>query len=152
MQLGPQRGEVKHHVVLEVGTGSGYQSAVLSRLVARVYSIEIVEPLAQESAAKLKGSGYDNVLVRAGDGYRGWPEHAPFDAILVAAAANHVPAPLIEQLKPGGELVIPVGATSVSQNLLVVEKDEQEKAHTRAVIPVRFVPLRGEAEGGAPAR
>ncbi len=142
----------KHHVVLEVGTGSGYQAAVLSRLVARVYSIEIVEPLAQEAAAKLKGLGYDNVVVRAGDGYKGWPEHAPFDSILVTAAANHVPAPLVEQLKPGGRLVIPVGATSMSQNLLVVEKDDQGKAHTRAAIPVRFVPLTGEAEGGVPQR
>ena len=142
----------KHHVVLEVGTGSGYQAAVLSRLVARVYSLEIVEPLAQEAAAKLRGLGYDNVFVRAGDGYKGWPEHAPFDSILVTAAASHVPAPLVEQLKPGGRLVIPVGATSMSQNLLVVEKDDLGKAHPRAVIPVRFVPLTGEAEGGAPAR
>ena len=142
----------KDHVVLEVGTGSGYQAAVLSRLVARVYTIEIVEPLAQEAAANLKRIGYDNVMVRAGDGYKGWPEHAPFDAIVVTAAANHVPQPLVDQLKPGGRLVIPVGATSMSQNLMVIEKDERGKAHNRAIIPVRFVPLTGEGEGGAPSR
>ena len=132
--------------------GLGYQAAVLSRLVARVYTIEIVEPLAQEAAANLKRIGYDNVMVRAGDGYKGWPEHAPFDAIVVTAAANHVPQPLVDQLKPGGRLVIPVGATSMSQNLMVIEKDERGKAHNRAIIPVRFVPLTGEGEGGPPSR
>jgi protein-L-isoaspartate(D-aspartate) O-methyltransferase len=142
----------KDHVVLEVGTGSGYQAAVLSRLVARVYTIEIVEPLAQDAAANLKRIGYNNVIVRAGDGYKGWPEHAPFDAILVTAAANHVPQPLVDQLKPGGRLVIPVGATSMSQNLMVIDKDERGKAYNRAIIPVRFVPLTGEGEGGAPSR
>jgi protein-L-isoaspartate(D-aspartate) O-methyltransferase len=142
----------KDHVVLEVGTGSGYQAAVLSRLVARVYTIEIVEPLAQEAAANLKRMGYDNVMVRAGDGYKGWAEHAPFDAIVVTAAANHVPQPLVDQLKRGGRLVIPVGGTSMSQNLMVIEKDERGKAHNRAIIPVRFVPLTGEGEGGPPSR
>ena len=142
----------KDHVVLEVGTGSGYQAAVLSRLVARVYTIEIVEPLAQEAAANLKRIGYDNVMVRAGDGYKGWAEHAPFDAIVVTAAANHVPQPLVDQLKRGGRLVIPVGGTSMSQNLMVIEKDERGKAHNRAIIPVRFVPLTGEGEGGPPGR
>jgi protein-L-isoaspartate(D-aspartate) O-methyltransferase len=142
----------KDHVVLEVGTGSGYQAAVLSRLVARVYSIEIVEPLAREAAANLRRIGYDNVMVRAGDGYKGWAEHAPFDAIVVTAAANHVPQPLVDQLKPGGRLVIPVGATSMSQKLTVIEKDERGEARTRAIIPVRFVPLTGEGEGGPPGR
>lgn len=140
----------KDHVVLEVGTGSGYQAAALSRLVRHVYSIEIVEPLAKEAAANLKRIGYDNVTVRAGDGYKGWPEHAPFDAIVVTAAANHVPQPLLDQLKPGGRLVIPVGTTSMSQNLMVVEKDGRGQAHTRAIVPVRFVPLTGEGEGGPP--
>jgi protein-L-isoaspartate(D-aspartate) O-methyltransferase len=125
---------------------------VLSRLVARVYSIEIVEPLARKAAANLKRIGYDNVTVRAGDGYKGWPEHAPFDAIVVTAAANHVPRPLVDQLKPGGRLVIPVGATSMSQTLIVIEKDERGEAHRRAVIPVRFVPLTGDGEGGPPGR
>ena len=143
----------KHHVVLEVGTGSGYQAAVISRLVSRVFSIEIVEPLAREAAERLKSLGYDNVTVRAGDGYKGWPEHGPYDAILVTAAANHVPPALVEQLKPGGRLVIPVGTTSLSQNLTVVEKDQEGRAHSRrAVLPVRFVPLTGEGERGAPDR
>jgi len=142
----------KDDVVLEVGTGSGYQAAVLSRLVARVYSVEIVEPLAREAAAKLKRIGYDNVTVRAGDGYKGWPEHAPFDAIVVTAAVNHVPQPLVDQLKPGGRLIIPVGATSMTQKLMLVEKGERGEAHTRVIVPVRFVPLTGEGEGGPPIR
>ena len=133
----------KHHVVLEVGTGSGYQAAVLSRLAAHVYSIEIVAPLAQEAARRLKELGYNNVTVRQGDGYKGWPEHAPFDAIVVTAAASHVPSPLVEQLKPGGRMIIPVGATSVTQNLMLVEKDQGGRVHTRNVLPVRFVPLTG---------
>jgi protein-L-isoaspartate(D-aspartate) O-methyltransferase len=142
----------KNHVVLEVGTGSEYQAAVLSRLVARVYTVEIVEPLAREAAANLKRTGYDNVMVRAGDGYNGWPEHAPFGAIVVTAAANHIPQPLVDQLKPGGRLVLPVGATSMSQNLMVIEKGERGDISTSAVIPVRFVPLTGEGKGGPPSR
>jgi protein-L-isoaspartate(D-aspartate) O-methyltransferase len=131
----------REHVVLEVGTGSGYQAAVLSRLVAHVYSIEIVEPLARRAAERLKAIGYDNISVRHGDGYKGWPEHAPFDVIVVTAAADHIPAPLVEQLKPGGRMVIPVGASGVTQNLMLVEKD-RDGAHTRrTVLPVRFVPL-----------
>jgi protein-L-isoaspartate(D-aspartate) O-methyltransferase len=131
----------RDHVVLEVGTGSGYQAAVLSRLVAQVYSIEIVEPLARRAAARLEALGYGNITVRHGDGYKGWPEHAPFDAIVVTAAADHVPAPLIDQLKPGGRMIIPVGASGVTQNLMLVEKD-RDGAHTRrTVLPVRFVPL-----------
>jgi protein-L-isoaspartate(D-aspartate) O-methyltransferase len=133
-----------HQVVLEVGTGSGYQAAVLARLVAHVYSIEIVAPLASRAAERLNALGYGNVTVRHGDGYKGWPEHAPFDAIVVTAAADHIPAPLIEQLKPGGRMVIPVGAASLTQNLMLVEKDRDGQAHTRrAVLPVRFVPLTG---------
>jgi protein-L-isoaspartate(D-aspartate) O-methyltransferase len=137
----------KHHKVLEVGTGSGYQAAVLSRLVDHVYSIEIVEPLAHQAAEDLKKLGYDNVTVRAGDGYKGWPEHAPFDAIVVTAGATHVPEPLVTQLKPGGRLIIPVGSTSWSQDLTVLEKDREGAVTRRAVIPVRFVPLTGEGQG-----
>ena len=134
----------KEHVVLEIGTGSGYQAAVLSRLAARVYSIEIVEPLAREAAARLKALGYANVTVRAGDGYKGWPEQAPFDAIVVTAAAPHIPQPLVEQLKPGGRMVIPVGSAPSSQDLMVVEKDHDGRARTRRALPIRFVPLTGE--------
>jgi protein-L-isoaspartate(D-aspartate) O-methyltransferase len=137
----------KHHVVLEVGTGSGYQAAVLSRLVDHVYSIEIVEPLARQAAERLKELRYDNITVRAGDGYQGWPEHAPFDAIVVTAGAPHVPEPLVAQLKPGGRMIIPVGSTSWSQDLMVVEKDRGGAVTRRTVIPVRFVPLTGEGQG-----
>jgi protein-L-isoaspartate(D-aspartate) O-methyltransferase len=134
----------KNHVVLEVGTGSGYQAAVLSRLVAQVYSIELVEPLARHAAERLKAFGYDNVTIRQGDGYQGWAEHAPFDAIVVTAAASHIPPALIEQLKPGGRMVIPVGDRFSIQNLMLVDKDPDGRAHTsRAVLPVRFVPLVG---------
>ena len=135
----------KDHVVLEVGTGSGYQAAVLSRLVAHVYSIEIIEPLAKSAADRLKALGYQNITVRQGDGYKGWPEHGPFDAIVVTAAASHIPAPLIDQLKPGGRMVIPVGETFATQNLMLVEKGPDARTHTRrALLPVRFVPLTGE--------
>lgn len=129
--------------VLEVGTGSGYQAAVLSPLVARVYTMEIIEPLAESAAARLARLGYDNVEVRLGDGYDGWPEHAPFDAIIVTAAASHVPPPLVEQLRPGGVMVIPVGGRFMTQQLLVVRKDEHGKVRTRQVLPVAFVPLTG---------
>jgi protein-L-isoaspartate(D-aspartate) O-methyltransferase len=130
-------------VVLEVGTGSGYQAAVLSRLVDRVYSIEIVEPLARQAKERLQNLGYDNITVRQGDGYHGWPEHAPFDAILVTAAASHIPPPLVGQLKPGGRMVIPVGPPFMAQNLMLVEKDPDGRVHTRVLLPVSFVPLTG---------
>jgi protein-L-isoaspartate(D-aspartate) O-methyltransferase len=128
-------------VVLEVGTGSGYQAAVLSKLVRHVYSIEIVEPLARTAAQRLKALGYDNVTVRAGDGYAGWPEHAPFDAIMVTAGASHVPRPLIAQLKPGGRLLIPVGRGELDQKLVRVRKDMKGRVTRRPLIAVNFVPL-----------
>ncbi len=131
------------HRVLEVGAGSGYQAAVLSRLVTRVYTVEIVEPLASAAAERLKTLGYGNVEVRCGDGYRGWPEHAPFDGILVAAAAPHVPQPLLDQIKPGGRLVIPVGQPYSAQELLVIDKLDSGELRRRSVLPVAFVPLTG---------
>ncbi len=127
---------------LDVGTGSGYQAAVLAELVERVYSIEIVRSLADSARARLKSLEYDNIQVRFGDGYGGWPEHAPFDVIIVAAAPDHIPQPLIEQLAPGGRLVIPVG--TYSQNLMVVEKQPDGSIRKRSVAPVRFVPMTGE--------
>ncbi len=127
-------------VVLEVGTGSGYQAAVLSPLVRRVYTIEIVEPLARAAARRLKALRYANVVVRAGDGYAGWPEHAPFDAIVVTAGATHVPDPLVRQLRAGGRMVIPVGPRG-EQELMVVQKDAAGRVTRRTVMPVRFVPL-----------
>jgi protein-L-isoaspartate(D-aspartate) O-methyltransferase len=127
---------------LEIGTGSGYQAAVLSRLVATVYTIEIVEPLAREAERRLKDLDYANVVVRYGDGYAGWPEHAPFDIIVVTAAPDHVPQPLVEQLKPGGRMVIPVGSVYEGQDLRLIEKDRSGQTRTRTVTPVRFVPLR----------
>lgn len=128
-------------VVLEVGTGSGYQAAILSRLVRQVHSIEIVEPLARQAARRLKVLGHSNVSVRAGDGYAGWPERAPFDAIIVTAGADHVPKPLIAQLKPGGRMVIPVGAEQGSLELTVIQKDSRGRLTRRSILPVRFVPL-----------
>lgn len=133
------------HRVLEVGTGSGYQAAVLAELAGRVHSIEIVAPLARSSADRLEALGYRNVTVRAGDGYAGWPEHAPFDRIIVTAAAPHVPQPLVEQLKPGGRMVIPVTRRRGEEELMLVTKDEAGKVRRRALLPVRFVPLTREA-------
>jgi protein-L-isoaspartate(D-aspartate) O-methyltransferase len=130
-------------VVFELGTGSGYQAAVLSGLVREVYTVEIVEPLAESASERLARLGYDNVTVRAGDGYYGWEEHAPFDAIVVTAAGSHVPPPLIAQLRPGGRMVIPVGATFLVQHLMLVEKDAAGEITTSLVLPVRFVPLTG---------
>ena len=129
------------HRVLEVGTGSGYQAAILSVLAREVYSIEIVEPLARSAAARLRELGYANVAVRAGDGYAGWPERAPFDRIIVTAAAPHVPQPLVDQLRPGGRMVIPVGRSSEDHLLMLVEKDARGRVSRRAILPVRFVPL-----------
>ena len=139
-QLQPQ----PRHRVLEVGAGSGYQAAVLSMLVADVYSIEIIEPLAKRAAATLDRLGYRNVHVRAGDGYRGWPDAAPFDSIIVTCAPNHVPRPLVAQLREGGRIVIPVGQFG-SQRLHVLEK-VQGQLEERAVLPVSFVPMTGEAD------
>lgn len=128
-------------VMLEVGTGSGYQAAILSRLVAHVYTIEIVEPLARQSERRLADLGYANVTVRHGDGYAGWPEHAPFDGIIVTAGAPHVPKPLLEQLKPGGRMVIPVGPAGAIQQLKLFSKDSRGRVMEEEIIPVRFVPL-----------
>ncbi|MCK6452477.1 MAG: protein-L-isoaspartate(D-aspartate) O-methyltransferase [Alphaproteobacteria bacterium] len=129
------------HVVLEVGTGSGYHAAVVAGLARRVYTIEIVPALAEMSARRLRRMGYDNVEVRAGDGYYGWQSAAPFDRILVTAAAGHVPPPLIEQLRPGGRMVIPVGGAFLLQHLVLVEKDAAGSIRTRQLLPVSFVPL-----------
>jgi len=130
---------------LDVGTGSGYQAAILAELVDEVYSIEILKPLADEARDRLQTLGYKNVEVRHGDGYRGWPEQAPFDLIIVAAAPDHVPEPLVEQLKPGGQLVLPVGGRFF-QRLVVLEKQLDGTAVRRNVEPVAFVPMTGEAE------
>ena len=132
------------HKVLEVGTGSGYQAAVLAELGAQVYTIEILEPLGRQAAKVLRG--YPDVHTRIGDGYRGWPEHAPFDAIIVTAAVTPVPPPLLEQLKPGGRMVIPVGRQWATQTLMLVEKDHDGKIRERRILPVRFVPLTGERD------
>jgi protein-L-isoaspartate(D-aspartate) O-methyltransferase len=126
--------------VLEIGTGSGYQAAVLAEIVDTVYTIEIVRELGMTAAGVLEESGYANVLVKLADGYHGWEEYAPFDAIVVTAAAEHIPPPLIEQLAPGGRMIIPVGSPYFTQNLMLVEKDG-ERVRTRNVLPVRFVPF-----------
>jgi protein-L-isoaspartate(D-aspartate) O-methyltransferase len=128
--------------VLEIGTGSGYQAAVLSELSREVFSVEIVAPLAQRARADLARLGYDNVRVRSGDGYRGWPEQAPFDAIVVTAAPDHVPKPLLEQLEVGGRLVIPVGDTF--QELIRITRGA-DGFERESLFPVRFVPMTGEA-------
>lgn len=130
--------------VLEVGTGSGYQAAVLSGLVKDVYSMEIIEPLGRQAKARLERLGYANVETRVGDGYYGWAAHAPFDGIIVTAAASHVPPPLVRQLKPGGRMVIPVGSRFFTQYLMLVEKQSDGSVKTRQIMPVRFVPLTGE--------
>jgi len=129
------------HVVLEIGTGSGYQAAILAQLARKVCTIEIIQPLAEAAAKTLRDLAYDNVSVRFGDGYDGWPECGPFDAIVVTAALGQPPPPLIEQLKVGGRLVMPVGPSYTTQYLTVVEKIDPGKTTTRAVIPVRFVPF-----------
>jgi protein-L-isoaspartate(D-aspartate) O-methyltransferase len=130
--------------VLEIGTGSGYQSAVLSRVCREVYTIEIVPELARAAADRLAALGYRNVTVREGDGYRGWAEHAPFDGIIVTAAPERIPQPLLEQLAPGGRMVIPVGA--FLQELKVFRKDSAGNVTEQAILPVRFVPMTGEVQ------
>lgn len=131
-------------VVLEVGTGSGYQAAVLARLARRVYSIEIVPALAEAAMARLQRLGFGSVSVRTGDGWYGWEEAAPFDGIIVTAAAGSIPPPLIKQLKPGGRMVIPVGTPFFVQQLMLVEKTADGSVRSRQLLPVRFVPLTGE--------
>ena len=131
------------HRVLEIGTGSGYQAAVLAELTGQVYSIEIIEELGEQASKRLARLGYDNVSVRLGDGYYGWEEHAPFDTIVVTAAASHVPPPLVAQLKPGGRMVIPVGSRFLTQQLVLIEKQQDGQLITQQLLPVRFVPLTG---------
>jgi protein-L-isoaspartate(D-aspartate) O-methyltransferase len=126
--------------VLEIGTGSGYQAAVLSLLVAEVYTIEIIEPLAKRAEADLKRLGYDNVKVLAGDGYKGWPDHAPFDAIIVTCAPDQIPQPLVGQLRDGGRMIIPVGPPD-NQQLYLLQK-HGTKVEQQARLPVRFVPMK----------
>ncbi len=129
---------------LEIGTGSGYQAAVLSRLVSQVYSIEIIPELAQSASTLLKRLGFANIEVKNADGYYGWEEHAPFDAIMVTAASSHIPPPLVSQLKPGGILLIPVGSPFQVQQLTLVRKSPDGELTTRQILPVRFVPFTGK--------
>jgi len=131
-------------VVLEIGTGSGYQAAILSRLVSQVYSIEIIPALAQSASQLLQRLGFGNVEVKTADGYYGWEEHAPFDAIMVTAAASHIPPPLVRQLKPGGVLLIPVGSPFQVQHLTLVRKSLDGELTTRQIMPVKFVPFTGQ--------
>ena len=135
--IAPEPGQT----VLEVGTGSGYQAAVLAETVGRVFSIEIIESLGTQAAQRLKTLGYTNVEIKIGDGYKGWPEKAPFDAIVVTAAAPRVPEALVAQLKVGGRMVIPVGAAGGEQHLLLLVKSAPDRIERRTILPVRFVPL-----------
>jgi protein-L-isoaspartate(D-aspartate) O-methyltransferase len=132
--------------VLEIGTGSGYQAAVLAHLTPDVYSIEILEPLAKRAKGVLEEQGYKGVRARHADGYFGWPEEAPFDAIIVTCAAGHLSPSLWEQLEPGGRIVIPIGGTYSVQRLVLMEKTEDGKRKSRTVMDVRFVPMTGEAQ------
>jgi protein-L-isoaspartate(D-aspartate) O-methyltransferase len=131
-------------IIMEIGTGSGYQAAILCQLVQQVYSIEIIKDLATIADKRLNKLGYNNVEVRNGDGYFGWPEHAPYDGVIVTAAAPHIPQPLIDQLQKGARLVIPVGLPYSYQELMVVEKKTNGEIETRKVLGVSFVPLTGE--------
>lgn len=132
------------HRVLEIGTGSGYQAAILAELANRVFTIEIIRPLGQQAEKRLRRLGYDNIELRIGDGYYGWIEHAAFDAIVVTAAASHIPPPLIKQLKVGGKMIIPVGSRFSTQELILITRISDSEITTRQILPVRFVPLTGE--------
>ena len=132
--------------VLEIGTGSGYQAAVMAEIVDQVYTMEIVKPLAKQATQRLKEMGYENIEVRHKDGYYGWEEQAPFDLIIVTAASSHIPPPLISQLKPGGRMIIPVGSPFLVQQLVLVQKANDEKLSLRQILPVMFVPLTGGHE------
>jgi protein-L-isoaspartate(D-aspartate) O-methyltransferase len=132
--------------VLEIGTGSGYQAAILSQLCKQVYTIEYIPVLAEMVKTRFEKLGYDNIESRAGNGYDGWPEHAPYDGIIVTAGATHIPGPLIEQLKPGGRMVIPVGKSNLYQKLMLVEKDEDSELNISDILGVAFVPFQGERD------
>ncbi len=134
------------HRVLEIGTGSGYQAAVLAEIVRQVYTVEIVEPLGLEAQKILRSLNYQNLEVKIGDGYQGWKEKAPFDAIMVTAAPDHIPSPLVEQLKPGGHMIIPVG--SFFQELILLKKKSNGQVEKIRSLPVRFVPMTGKAQDG----
>lgn len=138
--LRPKSGDV----VLEVGTGSAYQAAVLAHLVGKVYTIEIIPELGAQASKRLNQLGYRNVATKVADGYYGWPEHGPYDSIIVTAAATQIPPPLVKQLKPGGRMVIPVGSRFATQHLMLVEKSKDGKVRTRQLLPVMFVPLTGK--------
>jgi protein-L-isoaspartate(D-aspartate) O-methyltransferase len=134
------------HKVLEIGTGSGYQAAVLAEICLHVYSVEIVEPLGIRAALILDTLGYKNIHLRIGDGYAGWPEQSPFDRIIVTCAPEEVPQVLVDQLAPGGKLVIPVGAAHGRQHMVFIEKDQKGRVRKREGHPVRFVPMTGGAD------
>ncbi len=134
--------------VLEIGTGSGYQAAILAELGVKVFTIEIVKPLAQYARENLSKLGYDDVWVRSGDGYQGWPEEHPFDAIIITAAPDHIPSSLLEQLAVGGRLILPVGGQS--QNLILIRRNEEGYQKTE-LLPVKFVPMTGQAEKAFPS-
>jgi len=133
-----------HDRVLEIGTGLGYQAAVLSALVQKVYSVEIIEELAQQAKRRLAAQGCANVELRLGNGFHGWPEHGPFDSIIVTAAGAQIPPPLVHQLKPGGRMILPVGGGFTTQYLVLVSKDAEGHVSTEQLLPVMFVPLTGE--------
>lgn len=135
-----------HSRILEIGTGSGYQAAVLAQITPHVYTIEIIEPLGQRADQTLCDLGYNTIQRKIGDGYKGWPKAAPFDGIIVTCAAEKLPEPLWKQLKPGGRIVIPIGAENQVQKLVIIEKTEDGKRETEIVMLVRFVPMTGEAE------
>jgi protein-L-isoaspartate(D-aspartate) O-methyltransferase len=138
----------ENDVILEIGTGSGYQTAILSCLVKQVYSMEFIKELCESASTRLKQLGYHNVKTCTGNGHKGWPEHAPYDGIIVTAAATHIPPALVEQLKPGGRLVIPVGMSGFHQELMLVEKDQGGETQVKSVLGVAFVPLVGGEQDG----
>jgi protein-L-isoaspartate(D-aspartate) O-methyltransferase len=141
--LKPEKDDVALEVVaLEVGTGSGYQAAVLSKIVNAVYTVEIITPLGKAAEKRLSEMGYKNITVKVGDGYFGWEQYAPFDCIIVTAASDHIPPPLIKQLKKGGKMAIPVGRPFQVQKLMLVEKSEEGEIRIKNLLPVRFVPFR----------
>jgi protein-L-isoaspartate(D-aspartate) O-methyltransferase len=129
---------------LEIGTGSGYQAAILGHVCEQVYTVEIIEALGVAARERLTRLGYRNVEVRLGDGYYGWEQHAPFDAIVVTAVASHIPPPLLKQLKPGGRMILPIGTRFTAQELVLVTKGDDGRITTRQILPVRFVPLTGD--------